>query len=520
MNRTSLFTLLLLLGCGRELSPSDVKSVGVGIDPEEIGPEAEYYGGIVEYSWVDFAGGQLPLALMGLVSFDPVGPSLSGFKAPYAMVYGLAFVMDQDLPAPDALLGSFASPPSTVGTCQTVYEPFSFVNNLADVGNTLDFTSADGNTGVSFERTPAIYPPDARDVFSYYFGLETWRPEPQQRWVVGESSSDSTTMTQELMRKANFGFGEEMQLNFAGGAPPSTATVGSIPMPLTALGGDRSITLPQRPEGVRLAWTGPRYDADGLLLSDGEEVSTCLQYGQPSSAPQTAADCLALSSETEGDAQMYTGPWETSGGVLFQWTPPAEDLGETVSVTVRFLGEVDRDNESFLEGVVLADPEDAEVWDAEQESYVPLLDAWSAAQSEGDIPADAQPPQGRRPALACEDDEDITWVFDDAYEQADGSLIPSLQGDPTNALVEVTCTLPETAGAESAEFLLTEEHLADAMAYARQHGSGGAVFYFTRSTSAAIPTPPVRDAHGKRRDISPLLVVSRAVELGRFWYEQ
>lgn len=521
MNRTLLTALLLLsTACGRELSPSDVKSVGVGLDPEEIGPEAELYGGIVEYSWVDFAGGQLPLALMGLVSFDPVGPSLSGFKAPYAMVYGLAFVMDSDMPAPDALLGTFASPPKTVGTCQTVYEPFSFVNSLADVGNTISFDSEDGQTGVAFERTPAIYPPDARDAFTYYFGLETWRPTAQTRYVTGEDPTDPSAMTEEVMRKSNFGFGQEMTLGFPGGAPPSTALVGSIPMPLSALGENRALTLPNRPDGVRMSWTGPRYDADGVLLTDGEAVSTCLKYVTPTSNPDSPHACGALANENEGAPQMYTAPWETDGGVLFQWTPPAESVGETVSITVRFLGEVDRESESFLVGVVEGDPAEASWYDEDAESYVPLSEGWAAAQEDGDIPAGAEIPTGRRAAQTCEDDEDITWVFDDAFEQADGSLIPSLQGDPTNAIVEVTCTLPEQAGEDIAEFLLTEEVVADALAYAQLHGSGGAVFYFTRSTSAAIATPPVRDAHGKRREISPLLVVSRAVQLGRFWYGQ
>lgn len=517
MNRT-LVIALLLAGCGRELSPADVKTVGVGLDPDEIGPEAEYFGGVVEYAWIDYAGGLLPLALTGLVSYDPVGPELNSFKAPYAMVYGVGFVMDQDMPAPDALLGTFAAPPKTAGTCQTVYEAFSFVNQLADVGNTLEFNSADGKTGISFERTPSVYPPDARDVFSYYFGLETWRPEPQLRWATGEDPTDPAAMTEQVLRRANFGFGQEMTFSFPGGAPPSSANVGSIPMPLASLGEDRTLTLPNRPEGVRLSWKGPQYDADGDLLAEEGEVATCLQYGLPDGSPATPADCLAAAADPSGAAQVYTGPWDTLEGVLFQWTPPAEDIGETVSVTVRFLAPVDRENEYLLEGVVYGDPSGASVVDDDGE-YTPLSEVWAEAQSDGDIPADASIPEGRRPALTCEEDEDVSWVFDDAYVQADGSLIPSLQGDPSTALVEVTCTLPEQAGDELAEFLLTEEHLADALAYARLHGSEGAVFYFTRSSSAAIQTPPVRDAYGKRRDISPLLVVSRAVQLGRFWYE-
>lgn len=480
---------LLLGGCGRELSPADVKAVGVGLDPEEIGPEAEYYGGVVEYDWVEFAGGQLPLALMGLVSYDAVGPVFSDFKAPYALVYGLGFVMDTDLPVPDALLGTFASPPGTVGTCQTVYEPFSFVNNLADVGNALRFESEDGTSRFEIERTPSVYPPDARDVFSYYFALETWRPEAQSTWEPGQDPSDPTTMTSEVFRPSNFPFGELMGFSFPGGAPPSSANVGSIPVPLASLGQDASIALPARPQGVLLSWSGPRYDEWGGLLSEEGEQSVCLQYQETTGSPESPADCpeSEFPANTESTSgQMYTGPWETGSGLSFRWAPPegAEESGETVSITVRFLGEVDRESSEFLTSEVKTDRE---------------LES----------------------AYVCLDDEDIDWTFNESYLMDEDTLLPSLQGDPASTLVEVTCTVSEALNEDGfAEFLLTEDALADAMAYARAHDSGGAVFYFTRSTSAAIPTPPVRDTYGKRRDTSPLLVVSRAVQLGRFWYGQ
>jgi hypothetical protein len=327
-------------------------------------------------------------------------------------------------------------------------------------------------------------------------------------------------MTSEVIRTGNFDFGQEMTMSFAGGAPPPTATVGSIPMPLASLGADRSITLPNRPEGVFLSWKGPRYDQYGLTAGDAGDYTSCLQYATPTTAPSGPDDCLTVA--TSGSPQMYTGPWDTDGGVLFKWKPPEEDAGETVSITVRFLGKVDRDNEYLLEGLHGGEQDgaDASVYDPDSETWSSLADTWSSLQASGDIPASAQIPKGRTPALSCDADDDVSWAFDDAYLQADGSYIPSLQGDPSSTLVEVTCTVPEQAGAADAEFLLTESQLSEAMAYAQVHGGEGAIFYFTRSTSAAIPTPPVRDSHGKRRDIEPVLVVSRAVELGRFWYGQ
>jgi len=42
----------------------------------------------------------------------------------------------------------------------------------------------------------------------------------------------------------------------------------------------------------------------------------------------------------------------------------------------------------------------------------------------------------------------------------------------------------------------------------------------SRSTEAEIQAPPVRDRYGKRHDNSPVKVVSRSIQVGRFWYGQ
>ena len=82
--------LLTLLACAPDYQDVAVKTVGVGYDPEQIGPSPTPYGGVVEYSWVNFAGGGLSLALMQLGSFDEVGPNMVGFAPPYAAVYGFS----------------------------------------------------------------------------------------------------------------------------------------------------------------------------------------------------------------------------------------------------------------------------------------------------------------------------------------------------------------------------------------------------------------------------------------------
>ena len=61
MNRTVFLSLLVLAtGCGRDAADADVKSVSVGLNPEEIGPSPTPYGGVVEYNHVNFGGAGLP----------------------------------------------------------------------------------------------------------------------------------------------------------------------------------------------------------------------------------------------------------------------------------------------------------------------------------------------------------------------------------------------------------------------------------------------------------------------------
>jgi hypothetical protein len=110
--RLLLLAFLGALACAPDYDESPTKLVGVGYDPEEIGPSPTPYGGVVEYSWVNFAGGGLSLALMGLGSFDEVGPSMLGYAPPYAAVYGFSYVFDTKLSAADSLGGVTSVPPA------------------------------------------------------------------------------------------------------------------------------------------------------------------------------------------------------------------------------------------------------------------------------------------------------------------------------------------------------------------------------------------------------------------------
>ena len=117
---------------------------------------------------------------------------------------------------------------------------------------------------------------------------------------------------------------------------------------------------------------------------------------------------------------------------------------------------------------------------------------------------------GRAPT-ACEEGE---WVFDDAYENATGGYVPSMQGNPLDNVAEVTCRL-----ADDGEYTLTAAQLEEALTYARRVGAEGAVFYFARSTETEAVVPAVKNQFDQRLEISPIKLTSRAVDIGRFWFD-
>jgi hypothetical protein len=106
-------------------------------------------------------------------------------------------------------------------------------------------------------------------------------------------------------------------------------------------------------------------------------------------------------------------------------------------------------------------------------------------------------------------------VFDDAYELANGELAPWMQGDPYNNVAEVNCRL-----GDDGEFELTSAMVEEAMTYARRYGAEGAVFYFARSNDVEAEVPLVKDQYDQGREISPIKITSRAIDIGRFWYSE
>jgi hypothetical protein len=498
---------VVLAACGRDVTPTSVKFAGVGLRPDEVGPTPTNFGGVIELDYVNFSGGGLPLGLLGLLSYDEVGPAFAQMKPPYGLIYGLGFIMEQDLPATDTLFGTFGMPPEVEGACYTNFEPRAYLNNTSDVGDAITFVSENDGIAFGIGRRPSVYPlTSVESLFAYYSELDVYQPEA----LVGTADVGTGTFTDaptRVIRAANWKHGAPVAVTFPGGLPPEDANVGSIPMPLVA-NEATTTTLPLLPQGVMLSWTGPQYDNTGAVVQTGE-VRTCLQFLAHPEAPAAAEDCLSLAEPPDDGSsfagQMYTGPWDTNGGVTLSWVQPegADASEDIITVSVRFLGPVDFDDENKLVSQVPVGVSDE------------VIESWEDYANDGLVPEGSEPPEGVRAALACEEEGvDFSWERDPALFDDNGNLIVSMQGEPTHTLSDVTCHVPSAA----TSFTITDEMIADARDYALRNNAEGAIFYLTRMTILDIDTPPVRDRFGQKRDISDVRVLTRSVELGRFWF--
>jgi len=127
-----------------------------------------------------------------------------------------------------------------------------------------------------------------------------------------------------------------------------------------------------------------------------------------------------------------------------------------------------------------------------------------------------------RPALACENEAngDFEWEPDPALYQEEGNpesgYITSLQGEPTYTVTETICNVPTASNS----YTIDADTLQYALDYGELHGASGAVFYFARTTTKDLQTPPVRDRYGNRKEISDVRLVTSSVKIGRFWWER
>lgn len=479
MNRLSIYLLVAGLvsitsGCGRDTYDANVKMVGVGYNPDEIGPIPTEYGGVAEYNWLNFAGAGLSLGFAGLLSFTEVDSS-TGFSPPYAMVYGFSYIFDAKI-AGAGNVGTLLPPPNAEEVCYTTFETTGPLGSFTttDLGNAITFETESGGF-FEANRMPTDYPPDPQDMFIYYSAIEAWRPKAAIGYLPGSSSS-LQDMQQTVLRAPNFPHGETALMKFPGGVAAEHAPVGSLPLP-SSYTGDIEIKLPNRQEGLMLSWTGPRYNADGELV-EGTEHSTCMSYYWPEdSAVTDPSQCLEKPEFKGDDGQVYTGPWDTQDGLKFNWVVPEEGSDEIVTISIRYLAN---------------DLDDTD----ELKRY--MVDPLGTNYVEG------------RDAIACEEGE---WVFDPDIFNEDGSYILPLQGNPLHTVSEVTCRLKDDG-----EFILTQDLLAKAQELADQNNVSGAIMMFGRSSKVEATVPDVKDAYDNRREISPILVNARTVEIGRFWY--
>ena len=498
--------LLALTACGRDAEDAHVKLVGVGYNPDDIGPVPEDAGGLIEYDHVDFAGGGLSLGLLGLVSTDEVGPGMTTFAPPYAAVYGLSFLFDAAVPDPLAHYGAFGTPPPAVDNCWTTYEPMAFISaGTVDVGYGLRIRSMESESEYAMGRYPEVYPPDPQDVFVYYIGVEGQVTTPMTAYAPGESD-DPATMSTKVVRPANYPHGEEVRVEFPGGIPPFEAPVSSIPQTSFAVGEVPTFRLPTAPSDLMLAWDGVAYDGRGNQLESEGAHQTCVQF--LANDPEGLVDCggeqVPPSANPTFDGQIYTGPWDTSDGkVTFRWTP-GENTEEKVILNIRFLEPIDAEGENFLVGKVPVDP------NSEVQGF------WEDDVEDGLVSGDF--PQGYRDPLACEEadgDAEVDYIFNPLSLEGDGDPKQHMRGDPSSNLAEVSCLV-----SDDGEFDLTMDHLEDAIAYVeRNGGAGGAVFFFSRTTEMALPLPAVKDREGNRRDVPDAQVQANSIKVGRLWLE-
>lgn len=496
--------LALLVGCAPDYQNSDVKLVGVGYNPEEIGPPSEPSGGILEYSYVDFAGAALSLGMMGFASTDPIGPDMGGYGPPYNAVSTFGYVFSEKLPGAESV-GLTAVPPEVEDSCYTAWSTSGPLGSFetVDVGSKVSILSEDGTSGVNIDRYPTDYPGDAQDAFVYYISFEQYRAQATMGHIPGETNKPDK-MSEVILQPANFPFGQELNVSFPGGFAPDYAPISSMPLPSSSAGETR-LRLPTDPGGIMMSWNGPRYNAWGQAEGADGAYSTCLMYRRDDTlVPGDPADCtgMAASQSINVEGQMYTGPWDTTdGNVTFKWVAN-EASDDVVSLSVRFLGPVDEEDPAFKEEVVVVP------------SNGKSAAAWATAQTDGAIPADYECPDGRRAPTPCET-EGAQWLLDDNLHDVNGKLVPWMRGDPNDHLAEVTCRVKDDG-----EFVLTSAMVEEALTYGRAHGAQGAVFYFSRGVQADMTVPDVRDSYNKRHTITPVKLASRAVEIGRFWFEE
>ena len=498
---------LALVGCGRDVAPSDVKLLSVGNNPEEIGPSPDPYGGIIEVNHVRFGGGALPLSAVGLNGYTAAGPSLLSMAPPYDLVFGLAYMFDTRLRGAANLALVTPNPPPVVGACYTqLYPegPFDSGFNTVDVGDAVSFRELEtGELATQLGRFPRDYPPESSRLSVAYQAVEGYSPEVRTTFVPGDSS-DPLDMVEVPYRNKNFPFGAAVGLEWPGGFTSFDKPVASIPKPYRATDpASPTIVYPNELGPVTVSWQGERYQYDisaDAYVGRGEaesEHNTCFEFLSPlevagGGAPGAIEDCATPTKPPTDPnfynsfrGQMYTGPWEAEEGVTFRWLPEVEST-DTYTFAVKFLAPIDREAEAFMSRQAPANPDDA-----------PADWVWRSAQ-----------------ICETEQADNATYRFDEERWAPTGELAAVLQGDPNEVIAQVVCNIDPSDGS----FVLTQDLIADAYDYAVSKGAAGSLFMLSRQQKAEIDIPAVKDPYDQRHDVNPVLVTAKSIRLGRFFW--
>lgn len=510
-------TMLVVTACGRDVAPDEVKLVGVGFDPEEIGPAPTAYGGVVEYNHIDFAGGGVPFGVMGIGGNLEVTSDLAGHAPPYEGLFGFSYIFDTKLSAGDTFNQNIGVPPAAEDSCYTVISPRGPIGTFTtvDVGDYQEFvlrSEFDARQPgermpqplLRLGRDPRDFPPRLSDLSVYYIGFTQRFPSDVVRRTYQPTieSQDPNTLdaTGTYRRSDNFPFGEEVVWNYPGGLTTVKREIGSLPLPATATE-PAVLPLPNEIGPVSLSWQGPRYTyltVDDVWVQASEDAphTRCFEFfedahGAVGSWEDCAADAAGSYPSTileyrNFKGQLYTGPWETTDGegVTFEWEPATEGSPDYVMLSLRWMERLRPDP---IEN---------------RTRVVPV--------GGGDF----------RSATTCElwDDEVSEWQSTDPVEQGeDFGTDLAAATEPFSRLVEVVCLL-----ADDGEYTLTTEPLQQALAYAasRDDEVGGVLFMLARGTEIEAEVPAVKDQFDFRRDITPVRVASHTIRAGRFHWNE
>lgn len=209
-----LIPILILWGCGRPGSvvENPVGFMNVGIDPEYIRPAPEPYGGVIEYSLINFAGKNLGLGLFG---FNDI--LVSG-----SWVLGVGLLTNPPQTKWDSFSMGVTLAPSENDTCyiNTYGGGLTISGEELDIGSSISIVGVENDVKYEIPRNLEDYQTDFGEAnYIYYLGLEEYIR-------FGTSS----------IIPANFSPGTLFKLSFPGGIAPENANFSFIPRPLSSVG--------------------------------------------------------------------------------------------------------------------------------------------------------------------------------------------------------------------------------------------------------------------------------------------